>query len=285
MALLDALREMAGENARSTGGLAEEGAWRRPRRRPARRLTAGLLGLVLAGGLLAPVAVVAAGAAPAAAATISYPQVVVDGASAFVYADGQTSAEQVNLSTGTITYLAADSFGLVRDTVNSSGALTGGTSYGALSIPPAIGAPAAAAPWYDYRAYCCLTGGSEAVFYNFSANMAQDMEKAVSKVADKLGNVSKWIAALAGILYGIIHSHPRVAAIIAIVNGVLAAVSMSLPKLANIIKVILKGKGKHTGFYVYDFWNIITGKRYYEKYAARSCASSAYSCGAGGPQI
>jgi RHS repeat-associated protein len=63
------------------------------------------------------------------------PQLLMDGNSAYVYDGEAPPAEQVNLSTGAITYLIADSLGSIRGTVNSSGALTGTTSYDAWGSP------------------------------------------------------------------------------------------------------------------------------------------------------
>jgi RHS repeat-associated protein len=54
---------------------------------------------------------------------------LMDGANAYIYTAGTAPAEQVNLSTGAVTYLVTDSLGSVRGTVNSSGTLTGTTSY------------------------------------------------------------------------------------------------------------------------------------------------------------
>jgi hypothetical protein len=53
----------------------------------------------------------------------------MDSANAYIYGAGNTPSEQVNLSTGAITYLVADSLGSVRGALNSSGSLTGTTSY------------------------------------------------------------------------------------------------------------------------------------------------------------
>ena len=75
------------------------------------------------------------------------PQLLMDGTNAYIYADGNTPAEQVSLSTGTITYLVADSLGSVRGTVGSSGTLTGTTSYDAWGNPQTTGGLTAATPF------------------------------------------------------------------------------------------------------------------------------------------
>jgi RHS repeat-associated protein len=67
------------------------------------------------------------------------PQLLMDGISAYIYDGGMVPAEQVNLATGAVTYLVADSLGSVRGTVNSSGTLTGTTSYDAWGSPENTG--------------------------------------------------------------------------------------------------------------------------------------------------
>ncbi|MGH3157683.1 MAG: RHS repeat-associated core domain-containing protein [Streptosporangiaceae bacterium] len=75
------------------------------------------------------------------------PELLMDSASAYIYTTGNAPAEQVNLSTGTITYLFADSLGSVRGTVSSSGALTGTTSYDAWGNPQTAGGLTATTPF------------------------------------------------------------------------------------------------------------------------------------------
>src|SRR5260370_5737193 len=62
-------------------------------------------------------------------------QLLMDSASSYIYAGGTAPAEQVNLTTGTVTYLVTDSLGSVRGTVSAAGALTGTTSYDAWGNP------------------------------------------------------------------------------------------------------------------------------------------------------
>jgi RHS repeat-associated protein len=73
---------------------------------------------------------------------------LMDSGNAYIYA-GNSSApiEQVNLASGTITYLSADSLGSVRGTVSGSGALTGTTSYDAWGNPSSAGGLTAATPF------------------------------------------------------------------------------------------------------------------------------------------
>jgi RHS repeat-associated protein len=74
-------------------------------------------------------------------------QLLMDSANAYIYTSGSAPAEQVNLSTGTITYLVGDSLGSVRGTVSSSGALTGTTSYDAWGNPQTTGGLTATTPF------------------------------------------------------------------------------------------------------------------------------------------
>ena len=75
------------------------------------------------------------------------PQLLMDSTNAYIYGPGLAPAEQVNLSTGTITYLLSDSLGSVRGTVNASGALTGTTSYDAWGNPETAGGLTATTPF------------------------------------------------------------------------------------------------------------------------------------------
>jgi RHS repeat-associated protein len=74
-------------------------------------------------------------------------QLLMDSASAYIYTSGTAPAEQVNLATGTITYLVADSLGSVRGTVSSSGTLTGTTSYDAWGNAQTSGGLTATTPF------------------------------------------------------------------------------------------------------------------------------------------
>jgi RHS repeat-associated protein len=73
---------------------------------------------------------------------------LMDSVNAYIYGESRTNpAEQVNLATGTVTYLVTDSLGSVRGTVNSSGALTGTTSYDAWGNPQTSGGLTATTPF------------------------------------------------------------------------------------------------------------------------------------------
>ncbi len=75
------------------------------------------------------------------------PQMIMDSANAYIYTHGPAPAEQVSLSSGTVTYLTADALGSVRGTVNSSGSLTGSTSYDAWGNPQTAGGLTATTPF------------------------------------------------------------------------------------------------------------------------------------------
>jgi RHS repeat-associated protein len=77
---------------------------------------------------------------------------LMDSTNAYIYTNfsgGSQAAplEQVNLSTGALTYLSADSLGSVRGTVSSSGALTATTSYDAWGNPQVTGGLTATTPF------------------------------------------------------------------------------------------------------------------------------------------
>jgi RHS repeat-associated protein len=59
----------------------------------------------------------------------------MDSQNAYIYEGGQAPAEQVSLTSGSITYLITDYLGSVRGIINSSGAVSGTTSYDAWGNP------------------------------------------------------------------------------------------------------------------------------------------------------
>ena len=75
------------------------------------------------------------------------PQLLMDGTNAYIYNSGTAPAEQVNLVTGAVTYLVADSLGSVRGIVNGSGTLTATTSYDAWGNPETSGGLTATTPF------------------------------------------------------------------------------------------------------------------------------------------
>jgi RHS repeat-associated protein len=75
------------------------------------------------------------------------PQVIMDSGNAYIYTGGTAPAEQVNLATGSVTYLVTDSLGSVRGVVSSTGALTATTGYDAWGNPETTGGLSASTPY------------------------------------------------------------------------------------------------------------------------------------------
>jgi RHS repeat-associated protein len=71
----------------------------------------------------------------------------MDSVNAYIYDGSLAPAEQVSLSSGTITYLVTDALGSVRGTVGSSGSLTATTSYSAWGAPETTGGLTSATPF------------------------------------------------------------------------------------------------------------------------------------------
>jgi RHS repeat-associated protein len=86
------------------------------------------------------------------------PALLMDSANAYIYGTSGTPAEQVNLSTGAITYLIADSLGSVRGAVSSSGTLAATASYDAWGNPETPGGMTAATPFGYAGGYTDPTG-------------------------------------------------------------------------------------------------------------------------------
>ena len=82
----------------------------------------------------------------------STPQLLMDGSNAYIYGTGGSPAEQVNLSSGTASYLITDSLGSVRGTVSALGSLTGSVTYDAYGNPLTPGGLTATTP-FGYAGY------------------------------------------------------------------------------------------------------------------------------------
>ena len=67
--------------------------------------------------------------------TSGIPQLLTDGSNAYIYGPGNAPLEQVQLNTGTTTYLISDRLGSIRGTINSSGTLIATTAYDAWGNP------------------------------------------------------------------------------------------------------------------------------------------------------
>ena len=82
----------------------------------------------------------------------------MDGAFAYIYAGGSAPLEQVNLSSGTVSYLISDALGSVRGVVSSFGSLTATTSYDAWGNPQTPGGLTAYTPFGFAGGYTDATG-------------------------------------------------------------------------------------------------------------------------------
>ncbi len=74
-------------------------------------------------------------------------QLLMDSTNAYIYGPGGVIAEQVNLSTGSASYLNTDAIGSVRGVVSASGALLATTSYDAWGNPETTGGVTAYTPF------------------------------------------------------------------------------------------------------------------------------------------
>ena len=86
------------------------------------------------------------------------PQLVMDSNNAYLYGSGVAPVEQIDLTSGTITYLVSDRLGSVRGTVNASGTLTNTTSYDAWGNPQTSGGLTASTPFGYAGNYTDPTG-------------------------------------------------------------------------------------------------------------------------------
>jgi RHS repeat-associated protein len=78
---------------------------------------------------------------------------LMDSVNAYIYTNGSAPAEQVNLSTGSVTYLDTDSLGSVRGIISSAGALTATTAYDAWGNPQTTGGLTSHTPFGYAGAY------------------------------------------------------------------------------------------------------------------------------------
>jgi RHS repeat-associated protein len=87
-----------------------------------------------------------------------FPELLMDSANAYIYDGLGAPGEQVSLANGTVSYLSTDSLGSVRGVVNSSGTLTGSTSYDAWGNPQSTGGLTASTPFGYAGGYTDPTG-------------------------------------------------------------------------------------------------------------------------------
>jgi RHS repeat-associated protein len=90
--------------------------------------------------------------------TSAVPNLLMDSTNAYIFAGSGTPAEQVNLSTGTIVYLVADSLGSMRGAVASSGSLSGSVDYDAWGNPETAGGLGSYTPFGFAGAYADPSG-------------------------------------------------------------------------------------------------------------------------------
>ncbi len=88
----------------------------------------------------------------------SVPRALMDSTNAYLYGSSGTPFEQVNLSSGAITYLVADALGSVRGVVSATGSLSASTSYDAWGNPETTGGLSAATPFGFAGGYTDPTG-------------------------------------------------------------------------------------------------------------------------------
>jgi RHS repeat-associated protein len=86
------------------------------------------------------------------------PQLLMDSGNAYIWGQGLAPAEQVNLTTGAVSYLISDVSGSVRGTVSSTGALTATTSYDAWGNSQTPGGLTASTPFGFAGGYTDATG-------------------------------------------------------------------------------------------------------------------------------
>jgi hypothetical protein len=67
--------------------------------------------------------------------TEELPLALSDGTNSYIYGPGGLAVEQINTSTGTVTYLHHDQAGSTRLLTGSTGAVTGKCTYGAYGAP------------------------------------------------------------------------------------------------------------------------------------------------------
>jgi RHS repeat-associated protein len=85
-------------------------------------------------------------------------QLLGDSTNAYLYANDVAPVEQINLSTGTVTYLVADILGSIRGTVSASGTLTGSCTYDAWGNPETSGGLTDDTPYGYAGSYADTTG-------------------------------------------------------------------------------------------------------------------------------
>jgi RHS repeat-associated protein len=139
--------------------------------------------------------------------------------------------------------------------------------------------------WWDYETERPSCGElCEFIYYDYSAQMTGDMDKAVEKIANRVETVRRFINALTAIIAAVLDSDSEALKIVVAVSAVLALVS--LKKFIEIILRTLRNDGKHakyTGFYSQTFESMFGQS--YQLSTRRACKSKTPSCGSTGKVI
>jgi RHS repeat-associated protein len=101
------------------------------------------------------------------------PRLLMDSDNAYIYGTATAPTEQVNLATGTIHYLLADSLGSVRGVIGSTGVLTASTGYDAWGNPQTTGGLSNATPFGFAGGYTDPTGLSYLVHRYYDPQTGQ----------------------------------------------------------------------------------------------------------------
>lgn len=90
--------------------------------------------------------------------TASVAQLILDSQNAYIYGTSGTPVEQVNLSSGAVSYLVADTLGSTRGIVDSTGTLSGTTGYDVWGNPETAGGLGSFTPFGFAGGYTDPTG-------------------------------------------------------------------------------------------------------------------------------
>jgi RHS repeat-associated protein len=129
----------------------------------------------------------------------SLPKVIMDANNAYIYTNSIAPTEQVNLSSGTITYLVTDRLGSVRGSVSSTGVLAGTTSYDAWGNPTTTGGLTSATPFGFAGNYTDATGlqyllsryyaPAEGQFVSIDSELSQTMQPFIYASGDPVTRI------------------------------------------------------------------------------------------------
>ncbi len=130
--------------------------------------------------------------------------------------------------------------------------------------------------WWDYATNQRESRLSENIWYDFSLNMGQDVEK----VPGTIVKVGTFVQSLIGIITGIL-THNLAIAVASVLGSLLVVIGMSVPVIRKVVKaLVFKGKHVKNGFTSRTFEDVFN--QTYESSENRSCTSEAASCGSPG---